>query len=204
MKLSPVATQLLRTASPTLLAALALPPPLNALAATVVSSALGRFAPADGGAPLKPEQVARTIEEHASDPTMVPALQQAEADLQRYEDENRFRFAQLEAKDRESARAMHVASGMSETIFQDGIKIVWIALVGMLVMVAGLLYLGHSRRSHQTRARQPRHRRVRADRDGGRLRQRAGGDGCRLLLGQQPGLQGEGPGDQRVRHEAHR
>ena len=141
MKLSPVATQLLRTASPTLLAALALPPPLNALAATVVSSALGRFAPADGGAPLKPEQVARTIEEHASDPTMVPALQQAEADLQRYEDENRFRFAQLEAKDRESARAMHVASGMSETIFHDGIKIVWIALVGMLVMVAGLLYL---------------------------------------------------------------
>ena len=43
---------------------------------------------------------------------MVPALQQAEADLQRYKDENRFRFAQLEAKDRESERAMHVASGI--------------------------------------------------------------------------------------------
>ena len=120
MKLSPVATQLLRTASPTLLAALALPPPLNALAATVVSAALGRFAPADGGAPLKPEEVTRTIEEHASDPTMVPALQQAEADLKRYEDENRFRFAELEAKDRESARDLHVASGMSETDLPRG------------------------------------------------------------------------------------
>ena len=57
------------------------------------------------------------IESHASDPGMVPALRQAEGDLKRYEDENRFRFAELEARDRQSARDFQVASGIGDRIF---------------------------------------------------------------------------------------
>ena len=41
MAVPPVVSQLLRATSPTLLAALALPPPLNALASAVASAALG-------------------------------------------------------------------------------------------------------------------------------------------------------------------
>ena len=141
MAVPPVVSQLLRATSPTLLAALALPPPLNALASAVASAALARFASGAGGAPLTPDEVTKVIESHASDPGMVPALRQAEVDLKRYEDENRFRFAELEARDRQSARDFQVASGISDRIFTGAIWIVGIALAAMLAMIAGLLYV---------------------------------------------------------------
>ena len=141
MAVPPVVSQLLRATSPTLLAALALPPPLNALASAIASAALARFASGPGGAPLTPDEVTKVIESHASDPGMVPALRQAEVDLKRYEDENRFRFAELEARDRQSARDFQVASGIGDRIFTGAIWIVGIALAAMLAMIAGLLYV---------------------------------------------------------------
>ena len=139
MPLSPIVSQLLRSSSPTLLAALTLPPPINMLASAVVSSALSRYAPGQGNAPLQPAQVTEAIEKNVSNPDLLPALRQAETDLKRYEEENRFRFAELELRDRQGARSFHVESGISDRIFSGGIAIVWIAVGAMVCMILGLL-----------------------------------------------------------------
>lgn len=141
MPLSPLVTSLLHSTAPTLLAALTLPPPMNMLASAVVSTALRRYAPTSNDRPLQPEQLTATIEHNAADPELMPALRQAESDLKRFEEENRFRFAELELRDRQGARAFHVESALSERIFKGGIAIVWTAVVAMLLMILGLLAL---------------------------------------------------------------
>lgn len=141
MKISPIVIQVLRSSSPTLLAALALPPPINMLASAVVSSTLARYAEGQGDAPLQPEQVTAAIESNVSNPDFIPALRQAETDLKRYEEENRFRFAELELRDRQSARDFHAGSGISDRIFSGGIAIVWIAVGAMVCMIVGLLFV---------------------------------------------------------------
>lgn len=141
MKLPAVVAQLLRSASPTLLTALALPPPANVLAASVASAALAKLAPADHPGPLDPDQTRDLVAANAANPALLPALRQAEADLSRFEADNDFRFAELDARDRADARAFHSASGMSERIFQGGIWIIWIALAAMVLLVGGLIFL---------------------------------------------------------------
>ena len=204
MAVPPVVSQLLRATSPTLLAALALPPPINALASAVASAALARFASGAGGAPLTPDEVTKVIESHASDPGMVPALRQAEVDLKRYEDENRFRFAELEARDRQSARDFQVASGIERPDFHGG---------HLDRRDRARRHAGDDRgpalRRPLGRAARPgqgqrRRRRLRADRHCRRLRQRPRRDRRRLLLGQQPGLQGEGRGAELAGRQAQR
>jgi len=153
MKLSKLATGLLRNSAPTLLAALALPPPFNVIASSVAAAALDQFAPeADTGAAsaasdasasgrpkIDPPALEKIIEANSKDPDFAVALRQAEIELQRYEVEAGIRFQEIELEDRKRAGAHQVASGIEKEVFQSGMTIVWIAMGGLLLLTIGLL-----------------------------------------------------------------
>lgn len=140
---------LLRTAAPTLLAALGLPPPFNNIAASVVTGALEKYLPASdstAGAesakpPLTPAQVTDVVQRNASNPDFILALKQAEADLRKYELDAGIRFTEVEVRDRTRAGDFQVASGLSEKTFIAGMSIVGIAMLGMIFMIGGSLYV---------------------------------------------------------------
>lgn len=149
MRIPPLVSGLLRSSAPTLLTALALPPPVNAIAASVVSHALERLpgakpaATVSSGAAtraaMSPQQVVEMIKENAGDPEIFVALQQAETALQQYELEAGVRFAELELEDRKRASDFQTANQLGDLAFRHGMRLVWIAMGGMLVVVVLLL-----------------------------------------------------------------
>ncbi|MDU9007253.1 lytic transglycosylase domain-containing protein, partial [Sedimentitalea todarodis] len=148
MKLGKLARNLLSNSAPTLLAALALPPPFNVIASGVVSSALEKYAPApktvdDSG--IKPELDPTTlegiIEQNSEVPDFAVALRQAEIELQRYEIETGLRFQEIELEDRKRASELHVSAGIGDQAFDAGMKLVYIALGGLLILTIGLLLI---------------------------------------------------------------
>src|SRR3954453_20031761 len=108
MALPPVVATILRSAAPTLLSALAVPPPFNLIASAVVSGVLSRFLPPDvtpnqtqpdGTPALSPAQGTRVVEANANDPSFLEQLRQAEQRLQEYEVANNLKFAELAVQD---------------------------------------------------------------------------------------------------------
>ena len=147
MDIPVVVTNLLKTVAPTLLASLALPPPLSLIAANIASSALSGFlGPTDnttnaGGASQKatPDQVIKVIETHSSDPDLVLALKRAEDDLKKYEMDTSIRFAELDSQDRTRAGNFQISANLGDKVFAAGVKLVWTALISMGVMILALI-----------------------------------------------------------------
>ena len=148
MELPDIVKTILRSAAPTLLTALALPPPFNLIASAVVSGVLAKYLPeeekpagAEEGKPpvLTPAQISAIVEKKAADPQLVLDLKQAEADLRKYELESGIRFAEVEVADRKRAGDFQLSAGLSNDVFKSGIRIVWTAVGGMLLIVLGCL-----------------------------------------------------------------
>lgn len=151
MKLNKPVRDLLRDTAPTLLAALALPPPLNMIASGVVAPALDHYLRDDkteaevGGVPVEnaadPEAIIRIVETNAADPDFARALRSAESDLQKYELETGIRFRKLELQDRTRAGNLQISAGIGRAAFDKGMILVWIALITMGLLIAGLLLI---------------------------------------------------------------
>lgn len=150
MDIPEIVKTILRSTAPTLLTGLALPPPFNVIASSVVSEVLQKYLPADeatakslGAAPslLRPDQVTEIVKENAADPQFVLALKQAEADLRKYELDAGIRFAEIETKERAGARDFQQATGITLSVFKAGMWIVWIAIGGMGLTILGSLWL---------------------------------------------------------------
>ncbi|WP_165943258.1 transglycosylase SLT domain-containing protein [Roseicella aquatilis] len=151
MAFSDVVSSVLRSAAPTLLTALAIPPPFNLIASAVVSTAIAKYLPPDQAPaaagpdtpppPLRPEQVTRLVEENAGNPQFILDLRRAEVDLRRYESEAGIRFAELEEKSRQRAADFQRDSGIGVRAFSAGMWLVGIALVGMLFIMVGAMAL---------------------------------------------------------------
>lgn len=150
MKIPSFAKTILHSSAPTLLTALALPPPFNIIASTVVSEIMEKFLPSDevpvqqntvGKPVLTPEQVIKVVERNAEDPSFILELRHAEADLKKYEIEAGIRFSELELKDRQRASDFQRDTGIGTRVFDAGMKLVSVALFGMAAVVIGALLL---------------------------------------------------------------
>lgn len=152
MEIPDFAKTILRSAAPTLLTALGLPPPFSTIAASVVSGILDKYlpqgTPAAGPAtpqqpapPLSPTQVTQIVQANAQDPQLILDLKKAEAELRQYELNAGIRFAEIEVEDRKRAGDFQQATGLAERTFNAGMGIVAIAIVGMFLMILGSLYI---------------------------------------------------------------
>ena len=150
MSISDVVSSILRTGAPTLLAAIALPPPFNLIASAVVSGVLSQFLPDDeppaqaqpGSPPvMSPEQVTSVIEANAGNPALMAELRAAEQKLKEFEAANDLKFAELAIKDKTRAGDFQVATGTAPTLLKLGMGIVAIAILSMLGIVGGSILL---------------------------------------------------------------
>ena len=150
MSLPPIVASILQSGAPTLLAAIALPPPFNLIASAVVSGVLAQFlpegdAPAQskpgGGAALSPAQVTQVVEAHAKDPDFLPKLREAEAKLKEYEAANDLKFAELQVEDKNRAGRFQIATGTAAALLRWGMGIVVVAILAMAAVVAGSIML---------------------------------------------------------------
>ncbi|KPU61075.1 hypothetical protein AN403_5256 [Pseudomonas fluorescens] len=166
MVLTPVVQAILRSSAPTLLAALALPPPFNVIAAAVVSGALSVDlpAPAAPAAPpaaapappppvapaqpvsvagriLTPEQIVNYLESNTEDPNLLLKLRSAEADLKKYEIDAGIRFAELEFDDRARAGDFQRDTGLARNVFTAGMGLVAFSLLGLIAVIYGSFYV---------------------------------------------------------------
>ena len=148
MELPDFVKTILRSAAPTLLTALGLPPPFSSIAASVVTGVLDKYLPqpqvpdpVQPKPPLSPAQVKDIIESNAQNPQLIFDLKKAEASLRQYELEAGIRFSELEIKDRQRAGDFQQASGLALRSFNAGMAIVTVAIVGMFLMIAGALYV---------------------------------------------------------------
>jgi hypothetical protein len=150
MNIPDVVSSILRSSAPTLLTAIALPPPFNLIASAVVSGVLSKFlpqheAPAQvqtGGAPaMSPDQVTKVIEANAANPALLAELRQAEQKLKEYESANDLKFAELAVKDKTRAGDFQTATGLAPALLKAGIVIVAVAIVAMLFTVGGSILL---------------------------------------------------------------
>jgi hypothetical protein len=152
MNIPPVVGTILRSAAPTLLTAIAIPPPFGLIASAVVSGLLARYLPPDvkpaqpppqPGAPptLTPAQVVQVVQANASDPQFMATLRQAELELQKYEMEQQFRFAELEVKDRTRAGDFQTASSTALPLLKWGMAIVVLSIGAMMSVIVGALLL---------------------------------------------------------------
>ncbi|MBW9114656.1 peptidoglycan-binding protein [Rhizobium cauense] len=158
MALSRIVSDVLRSAAPTLLTALAIPPPFNLIAAAVASTALRQFSPggqtasavtpsgsvSTGAAAAKvltPEDVVRIVEQNSTSPQLLLSLTQAENDLRKYELDTGLKFAELAIKDRARAGDFQSSANIAPLVFKAGMWLVGIAIFGMLVMVGALVLL---------------------------------------------------------------
>lgn len=160
MEISAPVKTLIKNTAPTLLAAFALPPPFNLIAAAVVSGVLQKYIPGgDGGTQpgvspgepaaqdtvikrqAAPDEVIQAIEKNASDPQIILDLRRAELDLKKYESDAGIRFAELELENVKGARKFQVDTGISVKVFDAGINLVITALIGLVVVIVGALAL---------------------------------------------------------------
>ncbi|MBV6817191.1 lytic transglycosylase domain-containing protein [Rahnella sp. PD12R] len=154
---------LIRTTAPTLLTALALPPPFNVIAAAVVSGVLEKYlpdtAPGDkktalpvagneagaenhdipsaGTISMTPDQVVVAIEKNTENPQILPALRQAEIDLKKYETDAGIRFAEINLENTKSIQEFQEKSGISLTVFNSGMSLVKYSLLGLVLLIIG-------------------------------------------------------------------
>ncbi len=141
MKVPETVRNLLRSAAPTLLSALALPPPLNGIAATVAARALGGTEADGAGRPVSAEEAIRLIRQRAGDPEILARLRAAETDLQRYEAEAGIRFEELAVEDRKRASELQTGGRISEVAYRHGMRIVWIAMGSILLIILAALWV---------------------------------------------------------------
>lgn len=154
MAIPDFAKKILKSAAPTLLTALGLPPPFSTIAASVVSGILDKYMPdaapatvdpAQPRPPLSPSQVTEIIQSNAGNPQLILDLKKAEVELRQYEINAGIRFAEIEVEDRKRAGDFQRETGLASRTFYAGMAIVAIAVIGMFVMIAGGLYVafGH-------------------------------------------------------------
>ena len=151
MPVPPIVSAVLRSGAPTLLTAIALPPPFNLIASAVVSGVLAQFLPpgevpaqtqtGGGGPVLSPAQVTQVIEANAKDPAFLQKLREAEARLKEYEAANDLKFAQLEVEDKTRAGGFQIATGSAPGLLKAGMIIVAVAIAAMLGIVVGSIML---------------------------------------------------------------
>ena len=149
MAIPQVVASILRSGAPTLLSAIALPPPFNLIASAVVSGVLAKYLPPDvtptqsqpDGTPvLSPTQVQRVVEANANDPNFLQQLREAERRLQEYEANNNIKFAELEVQDRTRAGQFQTATGTARPLLYWGMGIVVVSITAMaLVVIASVL-----------------------------------------------------------------
>jgi hypothetical protein len=140
---------LIRSNAPTVLAALALPPPLGLIAAGVVSVALEKYLPTNDvsdGAPnpaskISPVTIVEAIQTNQTDPQMLIDLKRAEADLQKYEAEAGIRFSELALEDKKSSRTFQADTGISTYVFFAGMSLIAVALLGLVAVILVTLNL---------------------------------------------------------------
>lgn len=150
MAISDVVSSILRSGAPTLLTAIALPPPFNLIASAVVSGLLSKFLPAGeapaqaqpGGSPvMSPDQVTSVIEANAGNPAMLAELRAAEQKLKEFEAANDLKFAELAIKDKTRAGDFQVATGTAPTLLWFGMGIVGVAIIALLIIIVGSIFL---------------------------------------------------------------
>lgn len=142
MNIPPVVADVLKAVAPTL--ALALGGPLGPAAAAIASAALNAWLPGsatpESPAPaVTPGALVKTIEANRDDPSLIVQLRQVEADLQKFERDQGFRFADLEQKDRQSARDATRDSGMAHPQFLFGMGVVVLSMTMLFGIVAGCI-----------------------------------------------------------------
>lgn len=160
MDISAPTKSLIRNTAPTLLTALALPPPFNIIAAAVVSGVMEKYLPLDAShtqpeisqetpAPQDtaikyqptPTQIIQAIENNANDPQIILDLRRAEIELKKYETDAGIRFAELELDNVKDSRKFQRDTGISVRVFDAGIKLVITALAGLVIVIVGSLSL---------------------------------------------------------------
>ncbi|MDF7657789.1 transglycosylase SLT domain-containing protein [Erwiniaceae bacterium L1_54_6] len=149
MELSDDVKILIRNTAPTLLTALALPPPFNLIASTVVATALNKYLPpladkiGDGTTipAATPDQVVSAIKNNVSDPQLTIDLRDAEISLKKYELNAGVRFAEIQAEDKKSSRDFQMSANISARVFDSGMILIYIALGGLGLVIIGALYL---------------------------------------------------------------
>ncbi len=126
MELPKIVKDVLRSSAPTLLAGLALPPPLGLIASAAATTFLLKYLPLDetpaatdnqGNPVLTPEQVARIVAERPNMPQLQRDLRLAEIEAKRVEAQLPLKFEELARKDRADARAMVTASPLAPMVF---------------------------------------------------------------------------------------
>jgi soluble lytic murein transglycosylase-like protein len=141
MAIPQIVANILKVTAPTLLAGLAGPfAPIAAAAATAALEAwLPSVRPSASGEPpkAKPAEIAAAIANNADDPRLLFDLRKAEVDLQKLEAENHFKFAELEVRDREGARALARDTGLARPQFIAGMALVGVALLMLFGVVVG-------------------------------------------------------------------
>lgn len=142
----PVAA-ILRLAAPTLLTALG--GPLGPMAAALATAALRQWLPASSAAAALPDgnpprpatqgDIIRAVEQNRAEPNLVLDLKKAENDLIRLEQDFEFRFAELEQRDRESARAAARDTGLARPQFFAGMAVVALAMLMLFGVITGCI-----------------------------------------------------------------
>jgi hypothetical protein len=125
--------QIARTIAPTV--ATGLLGPLGGVVTSVVGDFL--FPPETDKTKLTPQSVMNKIAT-MTDPEDVAKLRQAELAVQKFEADNNFRFAQLQAESQQSARTMRIGSLASGNRTADSLA--WLSMISFLT-VAGLVLL---------------------------------------------------------------
>ena len=150
MNISTVVSSALRTAAPTLLTAIALPPPFNLIASAVVSGVFTKYLPSNeapaqsqpgGATAMSPDQVTKVIEANAGNPTFLAELRNAEQKLQQYETANNLEFAKLAVQDKTRAGEFQIATGSARGLLIAGMVIVGVSIAAMLGIVVGSILL---------------------------------------------------------------
>ncbi|HEX3574137.1 MAG TPA: transglycosylase SLT domain-containing protein [Rhodopila sp.] len=150
MSVSDVVSSILRSSAPTLLTAIALPPPFNLIASGVVSTVLSKFLPPNeapaqtqpgGATAMSPDQVTSVIEANAGNPAFLAQLREAEQKLREYEAANDLKFAELAVKDKTRAGDFQIATGSAPVLITAGMVIVGVSIVAMLGIVVGSIML---------------------------------------------------------------
>ncbi|MRS13435.1 transglycosylase SLT domain-containing protein [Enterobacteriaceae bacterium RIT691] len=153
MNISDDVNRLIKKSAPTLLTAINLPPPFNIIAATVVSGLFNSLLPANthpqnanvvnaaNPAPLTPQQIVSIIDNKQTSPDIISTLREAENCLKQYEITSGLQFADLALQDKQKTQDFQINSGLAATIFDSGMKIVWIAMGGLLLVIGATILL---------------------------------------------------------------
>lgn len=138
MKIPNNILDLLSVTAPTL--ATAFGTPLAGAAAALAVRGLreyfGESATPDGSVPTaSPETVVQVIGQNQNDPNLLVRLQEVEADLKKFENERGFRFAELDAKDRQSARDLVVKTDTAGAVLNLGRHVIWLGYAAPTALV---------------------------------------------------------------------